>query len=73
MKAAKDAGEEYYDRDRKDKILRRNETRLAHWEENLKDPIGCVGQSPKVRGSSVLRLTVGSRLLWNRGFNELRP
>ena len=38
MKAAKNAGE-YYDPDRKDNILKRNETRLALWEEHLKDPI----------------------------------
>ena len=31
MKAAKDAGEEYYDLTREDNILRRNKTRLAHW------------------------------------------
>ena len=37
--AAKDAGEEYYDPDRKDIILRGNKTRLALWEEHLKDPI----------------------------------
>ena len=34
MKAAK--GEEYYDADN---ILVRNESRLALWEEHLKDPI----------------------------------
>ena len=39
IKAAKDAGEEYYDPDRKDNILRGNKTRLALWEEHLKDPI----------------------------------
>ena len=39
MKAAKDAGEEDYDPDRKDNILRRNWTRLTLWEEHLKDPI----------------------------------
>ena len=42
MKAAKDAGEECYDPDRKDKILRRNSTTLALWEEHLKDPIVAV-------------------------------
>ena len=52
MKAAKEAGEEYYDPTREDNILRRNKTRLARWEEHLKDPIvaldkalGCVGNS----------------------------
>ena len=39
MKAAKDAGEEYYDPTRDDNIRRRNETRLALWDEHLKDPI----------------------------------
>ena len=33
----------------------------------------CVAQSPKVRGISVLRMTVGSRLLWHPGCNDLRP
>ena len=37
MKAAKDAGEEYYDPEREDNILERNKTRLALWEEHLKD------------------------------------
>ena len=39
MKAAKDAGEEYNDPTREDNIKGRNETRLALWEEHLKDPI----------------------------------
>ena len=39
MKAAKDAGEEYYDPTSEGNIRRRNETRLALWEEHLKDPI----------------------------------
>ena len=39
MKAAKDAGEEYCDPEREDNILGRNKTRLALWEEHLKDPI----------------------------------
>ena len=46
----------------------RNETILALLEEHFKD-----GQSPKVRGGSVLMLNSGSRLLWNRGCNDLRP
>ena len=36
--AAKDAGEEYYDSTREDNIQGRSETRLALWEEHLKDP-----------------------------------
>ena len=47
MKAAKDAGEEYYDPDRKNKILRRNETRLALWGEHLKDPIVALDKALK--------------------------
>ena len=39
MKAAKETGEEYYDPTRADNIRGRNETRLALWEEHLKDPI----------------------------------
>ena len=39
MKAAKDAGEEYYDPTHADNILGRNKTRLALWEEHLEDPI----------------------------------
>ena len=41
-------------------------------EDSHQRPNCCVGQSPKVRGSSVLRLIVGSKLLRNRGFNDLR-
>ena len=39
LKAAKDAGEEYYDPVREDNILGRNRTRLALWEGHLKDSI----------------------------------
>ena len=39
MKAAKDAGEECHDPEREDNILGRNKTRLALWEEHLKDSI----------------------------------
>ena len=36
MKAAKDGGEEHYDPEREDNILeRKQETRLALWEEHL--------------------------------------
>ena len=38
MKAAKDAGEKYYDPTREDNILGRNKTRSALWEEHLRDP-----------------------------------
>ena len=47
MKAAKDAGEEYYDPEREDNILGRNKTRLALWEEHLKDPIVALGKALK--------------------------
>ena len=65
MKAAKAASEECYHPDGKDNILRRNETRLALWEKHLKDTIVALDKSPEVRGNSVLKLTVGSRLLWH--------
>ena len=44
MKAAKDAGEEYYDPTRDDNIWGRNETRLALWEEHIKDPTVALDQ-----------------------------
>ena len=67
VKAAKDAGEEYYDPDRKDNILRRNEARLALWEEHLKDPIVALNKALKCVkdqywGSCWLEALVGSWL-----------
>ena len=47
MKAAKDTGEEYYDPMREDNILWRNKTRLALWEEHLKDPIVALDEALK--------------------------
>ena len=47
MKAAKDAGEDYYDPTREDNIKGRNETRLALWEEHLKDPIVALDKAVK--------------------------
>ena len=47
MKAAKDAGEEYYDPTREDNILRKNKTRLVLWEEHLKDPIVALDKALK--------------------------
>ena len=38
MKAAKDAGVEYYDPSREDNILWRNKAKLALLEEHLRDP-----------------------------------
>ena len=46
MKAAKDGGAEYYDPTREDNIRGRNETRLALWEEHLKDPIAVLDKAP---------------------------
>ena len=46
MKAAKDAGEEY-DLMREEGIKGRSETRLALWEENLKDPIVALDRAVK--------------------------
>ena len=61
MKAAEDAGEEYYDPNRKDNILGRNETISALWEEHFKGPIVCVtcgredsGLVPRVVGQTVV-------------------
>ena len=54
MKAAKDAGEEYYGVTREDNILGRNRTRLALWEEHLKDPIVALDKALKCVEKSVL-------------------
>ena len=56
MKAAKDAGEEYYDPTREDNILGRNKTRLALWEEHLKDPIVALDKARKC-GKFVLEVS----------------
>ena len=47
MKEVKDAGEKYYDPTREDNILGRNKTRLALWEEHLKDPIVALDKALK--------------------------
>ena len=47
MKAAKDAGEEYYDPEREDNILVINQARLAPWEEHLKDSIVALDKAQK--------------------------
>ena len=39
MNAMKDAGVEHYDPTREDHIIGRNNTRLALWEQHVKDPI----------------------------------
>ena len=48
MKAAKDVGEEYCDPTREDNILGRSNTRLALWEEHLKDPVVALDKSFEV-------------------------
>ena len=47
MKAAKDAGDDFYDPEREDNILGRNKTRFALWEEHLKDPIVALDKALK--------------------------
>ena len=47
MKAARDTGEAFYDPERKDNILGRNETRLELWEEHLKDPFVALDKALK--------------------------
>ena len=48
MKAAKDAGEEYYDPKREDNILVRNKPRSALWEEHPRRSDRGTGQSSEV-------------------------
>ena len=62
MKAAKDAGEEHYDPTHEDNILVRNETRLALWEEHLKDPIVALDKALKCVEKSVLEFLGPSTL-----------
>ena len=38
---------EYYDPDSKDDFMKRNKTRLALWEEHLKDPIVALDEALK--------------------------
>ena len=56
QKAAKDAGEEYYDPSREDNIRGRNQTRLALWEEHLKDPIVALNKALKCVENSALEV-----------------
>ena len=63
MKAAKDAGEEHHDPTREDNILGRNKTRLAFWEEHLKDPIVALDKA-EVCGKFVLE--VSARVIGGR-------
>ena len=55
MKAAKEAGEEYYDPEREDNILGRNKTRCALWEEHTKDPIVALDNALKCVENSYWR------------------
>ena len=55
MKAAKDAGEEYYDPDREGSILKRNKTISALWEDHLKDPIVALDKALKCVENSCLK------------------
>ena len=73
MKSAKDAGEEYYDPAREDIYQRKKQAKISTLGRAPRRSSCCAGQCPEVRGRSVLRLNVGSRLLWNRGCNDLRP
>ena len=47
MKAARESGTDFYDTEREDNILGRNETRLELWEEHLKDPIVALDKALK--------------------------
>ena len=62
MKAAKDAGEVCCDPDRKENILRRNKTRLALWEEHLKDSIAALEKALKCLENSCWMS--GPRVVW---------
>ena len=62
MKAAKEAGEEYYDPTREDNIKGRNETRSALLGRTPQKSHCCVGPSPKVCGK--LAVEVSARVLW---------
>ena len=47
MKAATEAGEQYFDTTREDNIRGRNETRLVLWEEHFEDPIVALDKALK--------------------------
>ena len=64
MKAAKDAGEEYHDPTREGNILGRNKTRLALWEEHLKDPMVALDKALKCVGK--FESEVSARVLGGR-------
>ena len=67
--AAKDAGEKYYDPEREENIPERNKTRLALWEEHLKDPTVALDKALTCVENSCLRVLArilcgGSVLQW---------
>ena len=69
MKAAKDAGEEYYDPTREDNIRGRNETRLALWEEHLKNPIVALDKAIKCVCVWKIRIRgLGPSAVWRECF-----
>ena len=47
MKVGKEQGEEFYESEREDKILGRNEMRLEVWREHLKDPFVALDKASK--------------------------
>ena len=59
-------GEDFVRSVRENNIFGRNKTRLELWEEHLTDPVVVLGQA-MVRGSSVVKLIVVSRIFQNRG------
>ena len=66
MRAAKDAGEEYYDPAREDNIRGRNKTRLALWKEHLKDPIVALDEALKCVENSCQKVFARLQSLWER-------
>ena len=75
---AKDRREDFYDPERKDNILGRNQTRLELWEEHLKDPIVALDQALKCVENFAPSLFYGPRSvvevvfngLWSRGLRH---
>ena len=63
VKAAKDREMKSMTQPAKKTFFERKQTRLELREEHLKDPIIALDKSFEVRGESVSRLIVGSRLL----------
>ena len=55
MKAAEEAGDECYDPTREDNVKGRSETRLALWEEHLKNPTVALDKALKCVENRSLR------------------